>query len=40
MLISKSKAATVLYLGKVDQDDFDLEVKAVASKIVVETDIG
>ena len=33
MLISKSKAATVLRLEEVYQDDFDLQVTAVAGKI-------
>ena len=37
MLISKSKAATVLRLGEVDQDDFDLQKKTRTSKIAVET---
>ena len=37
MLTSKSKAASVLRLDEVDQDDFDLQVKAVACKIAAET---
>ena len=37
MLISKSKAATVLRLEEVYQDDFDLQVTAVAGKIAAET---
>ena len=37
MLISKSKAVTVLRLDEVDQDDFDLEMKTRTSKIAVET---
>ena len=37
MFISKSKAATMLRLDEVDQDGFDLQVKAVASKIAAET---
>ena len=37
MLISKSKAATLLHLDEVYQDDFDLQVKAVAGKIAAET---
>ena len=37
LLISKSKATTVLCLDEVDQDDFDLQVKAVASKTAAET---
>ena len=37
MLISKSRAATVFQLDRVDQYDFDLQVKAVASKIAAET---
>ena len=37
MLISKSKATIVLRLDEVDQDDFDLQVKAVAGKIPAET---
>ena len=37
MLISKSSAATVFRLDRVDQYDFDLQVKAVASKIAAET---
>ena len=37
MPIAKSKAATVLHLGKLDQDDFDLQVKAVGSKITAGT---
>ena len=37
MLISKSRAATVFRLDRVDQYDFDLQVKAVASKIAAET---
>ena len=36
MLISKSKA-TVLRLDEVDQNDFDLQVKAIAGKIASET---
>ena len=37
MFISKSNAATMLPLDEVDQDGFDLQVKAVASKIAAET---
>ena len=37
MLILKSKAATVLHLDEVDQDGFDLQVKAVAGKTATET---
>ena len=37
MLISKSKAATVFCLGEVDQDDCDLQVKAVVRKTEAET---
>ena len=37
MFISKSNAATMLRLDEVDQDGFDLQVKAVASKIAAET---
>ena len=37
MPITKSKAATVLRLDKLDQDNFDLQVKAVGSKIAAET---
>ena len=37
LLISKSKATTVLCLDEVDQDGFDLQVKAVASKTAAET---
>ena len=37
MLTSKSKAASVLRLDEVDQDDFYLQVKAVACKIAAET---
>ena len=36
MLISKSKAATVLRLDDVAQDDFDLQVKVIAGKIAAE----
>ena len=37
LLISKSKATTVLCLDEMDQDDFDLQVKAVAGKTAAET---
>ena len=37
MLISKSKAVTVLRLNQVDQDNFDLQVKEVAGKTAAET---
>ena len=37
ILSSKSKAPTVLRLGKVNRDDFDLQVNAVAGKIAAET---
>ena len=39
MLISKSNAEIVLRLDEVDQDGFDLQVKAVAGKIAAETKI-
>ena len=37
LLISKSKATTVLCLDEMDQNDFDLQVKAVAGKTAAET---
>ena len=37
ILITKSKAATVLRLDEVDQDGFDLQQKAVAGTIAAET---